>query len=128
MSEVLNEYVFNMVVDDDKIYYISQSDRYIYCFDLKNQTKKRLNKEITYEFVLNDDDIYYFNSQSQIINMKTNGADNQWVNQDVLVTSIYLTGDYIVYFDMNEQKWYSMDLNGEGITNIFNSSKNGKYI
>ena len=128
VSEVLNEYVFNMVVDDDKIYYISQSDGYIYCFDLKNQTKKRLNKEITYEFVLNDDDIYYFNSQSQIINMKTNGADNQWVNQDILVTSIYLTGDYIVYFDMNEQEWYSMDLNGEGITNIFNSSKNGKYI
>lgn len=127
-TTVLNELVYNFICDKDILYYISDEDGCIYSYDLNNETTTRLNRELTFEMVVLNDEIYYINRNKEIINMKKDGTDNQWVNLDVKASSIYVLHDYIVYYDLNEDDWYVMDINGEQIKPVFNNSKNSQYV
>ena len=115
--------VINLVCQEDALYYIDGNSGFIYTMDLTGDTQvsTRLNREVSNNLIVDHDQIYYLNNSNEIINMKTNGLDNQVLSDEETGYSLQLQGEYLFiqsddYY--GDYEWYRMDLNGE----------NGEYV
>ena len=129
---ILNAPSLNLVIDGTNLYYISQQDYYMYRYDLNQAdlTTTRLNREYTLSFVIDGENIYYLNDSYQVINMKTNGLDNQLLNDQMMGEYLQIMGDYLLFQgseSYGDTSWYRMDVNGENGHYVF-SQKFGNYV
>lgn len=124
--------VLHMICQENKLYYIDRNSGFIYSMDLTQDTypTKRLNREVSDSMIVSGGEIYYLNDSNQIINMKTDGLDNQIVNEEDTGYQLQLQGEYLFiqsddYYGNYE--WYRMDLNGEDGEYVYTQNI-GNYI
>ena len=118
MKTIKQGKVTNLVCQEEALYYIDGNSGFIYTMDLTGDTQvsTRLNREVSNNLIVSEDQIYYLNDLNEVINMKTNGLDNQVLNDEETGYGLQLQGEYL--FIQNDAyygnyEWYRMDLNGE---------------
>ena len=112
---------YNLIVEKDHCYYVSTDDYFIYRYDLQSQKSTRLNREQTLGFVMNEDQIYYLNNYGEVINMNTDGLNNQLLNDEITATKIQILGDYLLVQTQGSNQndyWTIIDVNGEFVQSI----------
>ncbi len=124
--------VYELVCTENTLYYIDASTQYIYSLDISTEqyTSTRLNREESSYMVVSGDQIYYLNNFNEVINMKTDGLNNQVISSDETGYSLQLQGEFLFIqsddFDKNYE-WYRMDLNGENGEYVYMENR-GSYI
>lgn len=118
---LLDASCYNLIVEKGNCYYVSTEDYFIYRYDLLSQKSTRLNREQTLGFVMNEDQIYYLNNYGEVINMNTDGLNNQLLNDEITATKIQILGDYLLIQTQGSNQddyWTIIDVNGEFVQSI----------